>query len=209
MNEIESEWAIERSKVVARWFGIVVLATVLEWQRHNGLIAMPRSVFLTLVGGMALINLLHTVYLARCRTVSPLFKYLTTGLDALLVTVTIAWTGYTRSPFFYVYFVLLVSNCLRYGFGMALYLATLVNILYAGALSLAPMTERQTAVLGGEGLKILGFWAVALYGGSIAARMRRTAHVIAAYEDTIAELRAELRARDARAGTAGETGNGE
>ena len=192
MNVMESEWAIERSKVVARWFGIVVLAAVLEWQRHNGLICMPRTVFFTLVGGTALVNLLHTVYLARCREISPLLKYVTTGLDALLVTVTISWTGYTRSPFFYVYFVLLVSNCMRYGFGMALYLATLVNVLYAGALSFAPAAERETAVLGGEGLKLLGFWAVAIYGGSIAARMRRSAHVIAAYEDTIAELKARL-----------------
>lgn len=196
MNDFESEWAIERSKTVARWFGIVVVAVVLEWQRHNGIIAMPRAVFFGLVGSVALVNLLHTLYLARCPSISPLFKYVTTGLDVALVTVTIAWTGYSRSPFFYVYFLLLVSNCMRYGFGMSLYLATLVNLLYAGTLSLAPATERQTAVLGGEGLKILGFWAVALYGGGIAARMRRSAHVIAAYEDTIANLKEELRASE-------------
>lgn len=196
MNELESEWAVERSKVVARWFGIVVLAAVLQWQRHNGVVPMPRNVFIALVGGAALVNVLHTLYLARSQTVSPLFKYITTGLDVILVTTTIAWTGYSRSPFFYVYFVLLISNCMRYGFGMSLYLATLVNVLYAGALSLAPAIERDTALLGGEGLKILGFWAVAIYGGGIAARMRRSAHVIAAYEDTIAELKSKLRERE-------------
>jgi hypothetical protein len=82
---------------------------------------------------------------------------------------------------------------MRYGFGMSLYMATIVNVLYAGALSLAPTVERQTAVLGGEGLKLLSFWAVALYGGGIATRMRRSAHVIASYEDTIAELKEEVR----------------
>jgi hypothetical protein len=196
MSDTESEWVIERSKAVARWFGIAVLAIVIQWQRRNSLVSISDGSFYTLVGGAAFVNLAHSLYLARSSSISPLFKYVTTGLDVLLVTVAIAWTGYSRSPFFYVYFLLLISNCMRYGFGMSLYLATLVNVLYASTLSLAPADEREAAVLGGEGLKILGFWAVALYGGGIAARMRRSAHVIAAYEDTIAELKEALRKRD-------------
>jgi hypothetical protein len=200
VNAFESEWETERSKVVARWIGIVVVAMVLEWQRRNGLIQMTRIQYTELVGAVALANLLHTLYLARVRTCPPLFKYVTTGLDVVFATATICWTGYTRSPFFYLYFLLLVSNSIRYGFGMSLFVATCVNVFYAAALSLAAPEEQQTAVLGGEGLKLLSFWGVALYGGGIAARMRRSAHVIASYEDTIADLKEEV--RQLRAGDA-------
>ncbi|HXG23480.1 MAG TPA: hypothetical protein VNJ09_02910, partial [Chthonomonadales bacterium] len=83
------------------------------------------------------------------------------------------------------------SNCIRYGLVMSLYIAALVNVFYVVALSLAP-TLKPT-VLGGEGLKVLVFWGVALYGGAVAARIRRQAFEIAAYEETIAELKEELR----------------
>ncbi len=196
MNEREIERHIEQSKALARWFGFAIVAGVLHWQRRNGFITLSSASYAGIVGGAVAINLLHTLYLYTCKACSPLYKYLTVGLDVLLVTVLIAMTGYTRSPFFYVYFLLLISNCMRYGILMSIYLASLVNVCYAFALTIAPPAEREAAVLGGEGLKILAFWGVALYGGGIAARMRRHLHEISAYEDTIAELRADLRARD-------------
>ena len=44
-------------------------------------------------------------------------------------------------------------------------------------------------MLGGEGLKILAFWAVAIYGGAISGRLRRQAQQLRVYEETIRELR--------------------
>jgi hypothetical protein len=190
MPGLESECQTERSKTVARWFAIAILAGLLHWQRSHGLIELTDGLFWSLIAGVALINFGHTLYLFRVQECPPSYKYLTVGLDLVFLTLTIRFTGFNQSPFFYVYFVVLVSNCIRYGLLMSLYIAVLVNVLYASTLSAAP--GLPPTVLGGEGLKILAFWGVALYGGAVAARIRRQAYEIAAYEETIAELKAEL-----------------
>ena len=191
-TRIHDECEIERSKTVARWVGIALLSVVLHslWNRAE----YPFSAYWSLVAGAAAVNLLHTVYLFRAQRCPPLYKYVSAGLDLLFLTAAIAVTGAGRSPFFYVYFVILISNCIRYGLLMSIFIAAAVNVLYVIVLS----TDRslEPSVLGGEGLKILAFWGVALYGGTVAAHLRRQAHEIAAYEDTIADLRAELKRRE-------------
>ena len=53
-------------------------------------------------------------------------------------------TGGGRSPFFFVYFVFLISNGLRYGLRMSLFVAPMFNIFYALALRVASaQAERQ------------------------------------------------------------------
>jgi hypothetical protein len=195
MPGLESECQIERSKVVARWFIIGILAALAQWQRAQGAILMPVATYASIIGGAALVNIFHTLYLFRIQHCPLPYKYISTALDLIFVTVLIYASGFNESPFFYVYFIVLVSNCIRYGLAMSLYIAVLVNVLYAVTLSLAPQQLRPT-VLGGEGLKILAFWGVALYGGAVAARIRRQILEIASYEETIAELREELRKRE-------------
>jgi K+-sensing histidine kinase KdpD len=90
-----------------------------------------------------------------------------------------------------VYFIALVSNSIRYGMGMAVYVALLFNIAYVVVL----MVHAAGGDLTREGVKILAFWAVALYAGYLATRFRRQARILQAYEETIAELRARLEAR--------------
>ena len=74
-----------------------------------------------------------------------------------------------------------------------------INVFYVLAIGMAPLPQRLPSVLGGEGVKIVAFWAVALYGGSISARLRRQANQLHVYEETIMELRREAR-RTAGAG---------
>jgi len=185
MPGFETELEIERAKTVARWFGIAIVAAF--WYRETGLTLAIEVI----IGAAALVNLFHTIYLARAGACPGFYKYLTTSIDLLILTAAIRYTGSNRSPLFYVYFVLLISNCIRYGLLMSIYIAALVNIGYAIILAIDPMVI--PSVLGGEGLKILAFWGVALYGGSVAARIRRQAFEIAAYEDTIEDLRTQLR----------------
>lgn len=198
MPGFETELEIERSKTVARWFFIAILAGLLAWQRATQVIVVSPSAFAFLVGGVILVNLLHSVYLFRAQTCPAFYKYLSVGLDLLFLTIAIYFSGGNKSPFFFVFFVLLVSNCIRYGLAMSLYIAVLVNVLYVAALSQVSKKMEPT-VLGGEGLKILAVWGTALYGGAVAARVRRQAFEIAAYEETIAELRARLREGDEEA----------
>jgi len=194
MPGIESECETERSKTIARWFAIFILAGLLQWQRAQGVIPMSAATFWSLAGAAILLNLTHSLYLFRIQNCPWIYKYITVGLDLAFITIIIFFSGFNESPFFYVYFILLVSNCIRYGLVMSLYIAVMVNVLYVIVLSLAP--PLRPTVLGGEGIKILAFWGVALYGGAVAARIRRQAFEIAAYEETIAELKETLRKRD-------------
>ena len=187
--QIHDECQIERSKTVARWIGIGLVSAVLRsvWNRAE----YPLEYYWGLVAGAAFFNLLHTLYLFQARSCPTFYKYLTVSLDLLFLTAAMVMTGGSRSPLFYVYFVILISNCIRYGLLMSLFIAGAVNVLYVIVLTIDRSVE--PSVLGGEGLKILAFWGVALYGGTVAARLRRQAHEIATHEDTIAELRAELK----------------
>lgn len=191
MPGIETECQTERSKAIARWFMLAALAPLL-------LRLTDHRTAWVVVGIAAAVCLAHTVYLFRIRECHPGYKYLTVGLDLALLTVGIYLTGGSQSPFFFVYFLVLVSNCIRYGLLMSLYIAALVNVLYVGALlALPPMLP---SVVGGEGLKILAFWAVALYGGAVSARIRRQAYEVASYEETIGELRARVAELEAGSG---------
>ena len=186
---METERDTERSKAIARWFAIAILAGFLYWQRGTYPELRPEVMWGIIVGSAG-INALHSVFLFTVKQCPPFYKYVTVGLDLLVLSMTIRYTGFNQSPFFYTYFLVLVSNCIRYGLLMSLYVACVVNVMYAVTLSLGP--HMQSTVLGGEGLKILGFWTVALYGGGVAARIRRQVNVIESYEETIAELRTRL-----------------
>jgi hypothetical protein len=201
MPGLEQEIDTERSKTAARWFAIIILAALLAWYRQKSTVVMDSAVFVAIVGGITLINVAHSFYLFRASSCPPSYKYISVGLDLLFLTATIRYTGFNESPFFFVYFVVLVSNCIRYGLLMSLYIAVLVNVLYTAVLAVAPYTLKPT-VIGGEGLKLLAFWGVALYGGAVAARIRRQAYEIEAYEETIQELKEEV--RKLRGGSAGK-----
>jgi hypothetical protein len=193
----ESERDTERAKVNVRWFAIALLLAVLLWmRRHDPVIRAQVSP--ALAWGLALAALagttLEALYLWQPNRIDipRWFKYLTVTGDMAFVSILIYYTGFTQSPFFFVYFVFLISNCLRYGLLMSLFVAGVFNLFYVFVLGLAPQGTVRPSVLGGEGLKIVAFWMTALYGGAISARLRRQAIQLRVYEETIAELRARL-----------------
>ena len=195
----ESERDTERAKVNVRWFAILLLLAILLWiRRHDRDVAASVSPTLALViaVGAVLMTVAEALYLWRpgITRISHGVKYLTVFGDMVFISVLIYYTGFTRSPFFYIYFVFLISNCLRYGLLMSVFVAATMNVLYVVVLGLAPPHLRAPSVLGGEGLKILAFWAVALYGGSVSARIRRQTNQLRVYEETILELRSQLKA---------------
>lgn len=204
----ENERDTERAKVHVRWFAIVALLGVLFYiRRHDPAVAQQISDRLAygIAGAAFLMTALEAAYLYRPKlTLIPRWvKYVTVFGDMAFISVLIYYTGFTQSPFFYVYFLFLISNCLRYGLWMSLFVALTFNVLYVFVLGLAPVGAVKPSVLGGEGLKILAFWAVAFYGGAISARLRRQANQLRVYEETILDLRAQLHAH---AASTGETG---
>ncbi len=192
----ESERDTERAKISIRVMAIFILLGTAFWLRgHANGTAITNRILFGLAVGAALMTLAEAWYLYRpgCVTIPRWFKYVTVAGDMAFVSVLIFDTGASRSPFFFVYFVFLISNCLRYGLRMSLFVALLFNILYAMVLGLASAADSQTSVQGGEGLKFLAFWAIAFYGGSVSERFRRQAGQLRVYEETLLELRARLR----------------
>jgi hypothetical protein len=192
----ESELNTERAKTNVRWFAILILAATLEWIRlKDPTLHISNTVMFGLVGASVAMTGLEalTLWQPNRRTIPHWFKYVTVSGDMAFVSVLIYYTDFTQSPFFFVYFVFLISNCLRYGLLMSLFVALVFNVLYVIVLGLAPAEKVRPSVLGGEGLKIIAFWAVALYGGVISARLRRQANQLRVYEETIAELKARLK----------------
>jgi len=86
----------------------------------------------------ALLAVLNLGYWQILRRGAPRWlKYLTTATDLILISVLVALTGGAGSVFYFAYFIVLVSNSIRYGMGMALYVAILYNLAYAVILMIA------------------------------------------------------------------------
>jgi len=183
------EQQVERSKVVVRWIVAAVLFAAVAYLKTRGQLAVPWSTVLALTATLAVLNLLYTAVLRRAAP--PWLKYLTTGTDLALISALVALTGGSGSVFYFAYFIVLVSNSIRYGMGMALYVATLYNAAYAIILRLDPPSGDLTV----EAVKIFAFWGIALYAGYLAMRFQRQTRILQSYEETIARLRHELASR--------------
>ncbi|HEU5170938.1 MAG TPA: hypothetical protein VFU46_10385 [Gemmatimonadales bacterium] len=180
------EQQIERSKVVVRWIVGSALAGAVVILKGRGEVAVGWPVVIGLTALLAALNLTYWAILRR--GAPPWLKYLTTATDLALISALIAFTGGRSSVFFFAYFIVLVSNSFRYGMGMALYVATGFNLLYAGLLASAPPAGDLTI----EAVKIFAFWGIALYGGYLAMRFQRQARILQSYEEVIAALRHEI-----------------
>lgn len=178
------EQQIERSKVVVRWIVAAALFTAVGYLKRQETVAAPWSVVLALTAAVVVLNL---CYWGILRTGCPRWlKYLTTGTDLALISILIYITGGAGSVFYVAYFIVLVSNSIRYGMGMAVYVAAAYNVGYGLVLVLRPPGHDLTV----EAVKILAFWGVALYAGYLAMRFQRQARILESYEETIARLRA-------------------
>lgn len=180
------EQQIERSKVVVRWIVAGVLFATVSYLKRQGLVTTPWSVVVGLTAGVAALNIIYWTIL---RSAAPRWlKYLTTGTDLVLISLLLLFTGGSASVFYVAYFVVLVSNSIRYGMGMAVYVSIMYNVAFVMVLLLKPPATDLTI----EAVRILAFWGVALYAGYLASRFQRQARILESYEETIARLRAEL-----------------
>ncbi len=192
---MDDERRVEQSKVAIRWIVAVVLFAGAVYLRRSDSIDTPWGVIVGLAAGVALLNLCFSVVLRRTAPgtrAAGRLRYVTTGSDLALTSLLVAYSGGSGSPFYYVYFVVLVSNSIRYGMGMALFVALVFNVAYVAVLVARPIEGNLTL----EGVKILAFWGVALYAGYLATRYQRQARILQAYEETIAGLRARIDERE-------------
>lgn len=180
------EQQIERSKVVVRWIVAAVMLAAVVYLKRRGGISITWPMVVALTAALAVLNLIYHLIL---RPGAPRWlKYATTATDLALISVLVALTGGAASVFYFAYFVVLVSNSMRYGMGMALYVAILYNVAYALILRAVPPAGALTL----EAVKIFAFWGIALYAGYLAMRFQRQARILLSYEETIARLRDEM-----------------
>lgn len=179
------EQQIERSKVVVRWLVAGVLFVAVAYLKGRGQVAVAWATVLELTALLAALNLIYWQILRR--RAPRWLKYVTTATDLALISALVALTGGSGSVFYFAYFIVLVSNSMRYGMGMALYVATIYNVAYAVILRLHPPAGDLTV----EAVKIFAFWGIALYAGYLAMRFQRQTRILQSYEETIARLRHE------------------
>jgi hypothetical protein len=184
----DEEQRTEQSKVVIRWIVVAVALAAVTYMRRTGTVDTPWVVIVALTAVIAVLNLGFSTVLRR--GAPRWLRYVTTGSDLALISILVAFSGGSASPFYYVYFIVLVSNAVRYGMAMAIFVALVFNVAYVAVLSAHPVAD-----LTAEGAKILTFWGVALYAGYLAARFQRQARVLQAYEETVLTLRARLAER--------------
>ncbi len=187
---MDDERRIEQNKVAVRWIVALVALTAAAYLRRHEAIGTSWTVILGLTAGVAASNLIFAAILRR--SAPRWVRYATTGIDLLFTSVLVGYSGGSGSPFYYVYFIILVSNSIRYGMGMAVFVALIFNVAYVAVLLLHPVGGD----LPNEGVKVLTFWGVALYAGYLATTFRRQARILQAYEETIADLRTRLDKRE-------------
>lgn len=191
----------EINKVNVRWFLIVAISVYLFYLLQGGQTGV--AVFNDVKGTYNLsfiaalfvctssLNLLYHLYLRRRKklesNISPVWKYITMGGDFVLVTLILLPTGGDESMFFFVYFIVIVSNGIRYGMRLAIAGVLIFNISYFGALMYQYYPETSLPGFQKEFLKVLGVWAVGLYIGYLSQRFEALHTELTVYQKMLKE----------------------
>lgn len=193
------ERANERNKVNVRWLLAALVAGYLSYvlwtgqgREIGGNHLFTWAFIAGLSGAMALLNAGFSVYLslvARGRLrMHPLLKYLTMLTDFTAVSFVLIPTGGDESMFFVVYFIIIVSNSLRYGMRLAIAGLFAFNLGYAGVLAYQYWPGLELPHFQRELLKICGFWVVGLYTGYVARRFETLQGEVERYQQLVQKL---------------------
>ncbi|MCB1315931.1 MAG: hypothetical protein KDK27_08255 [Leptospiraceae bacterium] len=200
----------ERNKKNVRWLLIILIGGYLAYILHTdqgneiGATGLFNWLFIgILMGVMAFLNLMFSIYLrlsasGRIR-ISPVLKYITMFVDFGAVSIVLIPTGGDESMFFVVYFIVIVSNSLRYGMRLTIIGLLMFNLLYVGVLA-----YQYPDLIAGSGechgphclnfqrevLKVSVFWVVGLYTGYIARRFEILQGEVEKYERLVERLMA-------------------
>lgn len=195
----EYELKNERNKASVRWFLILVIGGYLSYLLQTGQSLSIGSGALfnwtyigVVTGTFVVLNFFISLYLRRSAIrrgwIPPAFKYFTTFIDFLAVSLVVLPTGGSESMLFVVYFVVIVSNGLRYGMRLALYGVLCFNLLYALVLGFQYYPELVVPNMQREFLKVFGFWLVGLYIGYLARRFELLQGEVEKYRRLVEKL---------------------
>ncbi|MCB1172192.1 MAG: hypothetical protein KDK39_01445 [Leptospiraceae bacterium] len=198
----------ERNKAVVRWLLILLVSVYLAWllEKQQGIEIGARHLFNwyyvgALSGAAAILNLVFSIYIARRKKsgVHPALKYISMGLDFAIISLMLIPTGGDKSIFFLLYFIVIISNSLRYGMRLALTGLLVFTIMYFSVLA---WQYPQRLVLNNAGiplmadgfqiqaeaLKLAVFWLVGIYCGYMARRYENLQGEVEKYQRLVQRL---------------------
>ncbi len=202
LSRSEYELKNEKNKAVVRWFLILVIGGYLSFllgtERHREVAAVDLFNWFYIggvTGAFAILNLLIAAYLRKVARAGailpPALKYATTFVDFLAVSLVVLPTGGSESMLFVIYFIVIVSNGLRYGMRLALFGVFAFNILYVLVLIYQYFPGMIVPHMQREFMKVFGFWLVGLYVGYLARRFELLQGEVEKYRLLVEKLMAK------------------
>jgi hypothetical protein len=192
----KAAWEIknEKNKASVRWLLVFVIGGYFGY-----LISQPESVrgpFLNwfYVGAVtafvAIVNLAVTLLIlegGKTGQFYPFVKYATMLADLAAISLALVFTGGSESMFFPVYFVVIVSNSLRYGMRLAITGVAAFNVMYVLVLVHQYYPHMNIPGFQKELLKVGGFWLIGLYTGYLSRRFEMLQGEVEKYERLLKE----------------------
>jgi signal transduction histidine kinase len=203
MRPEKAAWELknERNKVNVRWLLMLLIAGYLYYLLETGQGQEIGSNHLFsggyiagVAGLLAVANVLFMAFLwgvGRGRLVMrPFLKYVSMLVDFIVISLVLLPTGGDHSIFFVVYFIVIISNSLRYGMRLALSGVFAFNLCYVAVLVYQYYPDLVIPNVQGEVLKVAVFWVVGLYTGYIARRFQILQGEVEKYQDLVRRLMA-------------------
>lgn len=173
-----AQWEIrnEKNKASVRWVLMAVVGGFLVYRLVGGVGWQSSfdSIYLFSALGFAILaNAAISLLVARARergSISTFFKYATMTLDFFLVALVLIPTGGGQSLLYPLNYVVIVSNALRYGMGVAISGAIIMNFFYVLVLAYQYYPQTDIPDFQQHALKLAGFWLVGIYTGYLSRR---------------------------------------
>ncbi len=189
----------ERNKVHIRWLLVVLITGYLSYllRADKGQEIGTNHLFsweyiIAITAFIVIANILFATYLrlvaADRLPMLRILKYLSMIVDFIAVSLVLIPTGGDRSIFFVVYFIVIVSNSLRYGMRLAVAGLFAFNFSYVGVLIYQYWPDLVVPNFQGEILKVGAFWVVGLYCGYIARRFEVLQGEVEKYQELVRKL---------------------
>lgn len=182
MSHEKALWEIrnEKNKASVRWILVATIGGYLTYLLYHGgpttvgaAATFDATYIFSLLGVAVFVNSLLMLYLMRAQkreSISAWVKFITMAWDFLLIALVLIPTGGSQSFFYPINYVVIVSNALRYGMGIALAGTFMMNIFYLGVLANQYWPQMQIPGFHQEVLKVAGFWLVGIYTGYLSRR---------------------------------------
>lgn len=199
MSREKALWEIrnEKNKASVRWILVGAIGGYLTYLLYHGAqsavgaaAVFDATYIFSLMGFAVLANAALAYYLMQAlkkEMISGWVKYATMACDFLLIALVLVPTGGSSSFFYPLNYVVIVSNSLRYGMGIALAGTFIMNIFYLAVLANQYWPQMQIPGFHQEVLKVAGFWLVGIYTGYLSRRYEILRGEVERYQALLSE----------------------